>query len=91
MTQLNRALYDERKLDMDKRIVRLEDKLWRIRTDIGEISESEQVELKEYFNEIRMPYKIIADSLCVPGKVDIELIFERLEHFYDGRAEVYPF
>ena len=36
---------------MDKRIVRLEDEHWKIRTDMVEIPESEQEELKEYFND----------------------------------------
>jgi hypothetical protein len=76
---------------MDTRIVRLEDDFWRIRTDIGELAESERNELKEYFDEIKMPYKIIAGSLCISGRVDRDAIFERVEHFYDGRAEVYPF
>ena len=76
---------------MDKRIIRLEGKFWKIRTDIGDLSESEQNELKEYFNEIRMPYRIIDGSLCVPDGVDRSLIFERMEYFYDGRAQVYPF
>jgi hypothetical protein len=76
---------------MDKRIIRLEDNFWRIRTDVGELSASEQEELKEYFNEIKMPYRIINGSLCVPDGVDQASIFERIEYFYDGRAEVYPF
>ena len=76
---------------MDKRIIRLEDGVWRIRTDIGELSESEQAELKEYFDQIKMPYKIIEGVLCIPDKVERATIFERMEHFYEGRAEVYPF
>jgi hypothetical protein len=76
---------------METRIVRLEDGFWRIRTDTGELSESEQNELKKYFDEIKIPYRIIAGSLCVSGGVDREAIFERVEHFYEGRAEVYPF
>ncbi len=76
---------------MDKRIIRLEDGFWRIRTGIGELSESEQEELKEYFDEIRMPYRIIASSLCISDGVDRDAMFEMMEHFYEGRAEVYPF
>lgn len=76
---------------MDTRIIRIEGEFWRIRTDTGELSESEQNELKEYFDEIKMPYRIIAGRLCVSGAVDREAIFERMEHFYEGRAEVYPF
>lgn len=76
---------------MDKRIIRLEDNCWSIRTDVGDLSASEQAELKEYFNEIRMPYRIINGGLCVPDGVDQASIFERMGFFYDGRAEVYPF
>ena len=76
---------------MDKRIIRLEDDFWKIRTDIGELSESEKKELKEYFDEIRMPYRIINGRLCVSAGVDKASIFEMMEHFYEGRAEVYPF
>jgi hypothetical protein len=76
---------------MDKRIIRLEDGFWRIRTDMGELSQSEQKELKQYFDEIRMPYKIIDGRLCVSDGVDKAAMFERMEHFYEGRAEVYPF
>lgn len=76
---------------MENRIVRLEVGFWRIRTDIGELPESEQTELKEYFDEIRLPYKYIEGKLCVPDGVERDTIFERIEHFYDGRAEVYPF
>ena len=83
--------FGEGKLAMDKRIVRFEDKFWKIRTDIGDLPASEQKELKEYFDEIRMPYRIIDGGLCVSGDVDRDAIFERMEHFYDGRAEVYPF
>ncbi len=76
---------------MEKRIVRIEKGLWRIRTDAGELPESEQVELTEYFDEIKLPYCFAGGSLCIVGEVDREVVFERLEHFYDGRAEVFPF
>ena len=76
---------------MDKRIVRLEDGFWKISTETGGLSKLEQEELEEYFNEIRMPYRIISDSLCISGVVDRDAIFERMKHFYDGRADVYPF
>lgn len=76
---------------MEKRIVRLEEGSWRIRTDIGKLPKSEQIELIEYFNEIRLPYRLIDGCLCIVGDVDRESVFECLEHFYDGRAEVFPF
>ena len=76
---------------MEKRIIRLEEGLWRIRTDVGELPESEQMELIEYFSEIKLPYRLTDGCLCVVGGVDRDAVFERLEHFYDGRAEVFPF
>ena len=76
---------------MEKRIVRLEGESWRIRTELGELPKSEEAELKEYFDEIRMPYKIEVGSMCISGRVDREAMFERMAHFYDGRTEVLPF
>ncbi len=76
---------------MEKRIVRLEDELWRIRTDTGELPTSERDELIEYFGEIKLNYRVVAGRVCIAGSIDRESVFERLEHFYDGRAEVFPF
>ena len=76
---------------MPKRIVRREGDSWRIRPDQGELDAAEQQELRSYFDEIRMPYRLEHGRLCVPGSVSWEAIYERLNHFYDGRAEVYPF
>lgn len=77
---------------MDQRIVRIEDGFWRIRTSESvEIGIEEQRELIDYFIEIRFPYRVIAGTLCVPESVPWGDIYERLEHFYDGRAEVFPF
>ena len=78
-------------MNMDKRIVRIENDSWRIRTDTGELSESERMELTEYFDEIKLPYLIVNECLCIAGEVDRDAVFERLAHFYDGRAEVFPF
>jgi hypothetical protein len=41
---------------MRKRIVRLEGNLWRIRSDQGELDAAEQQELRNFFDEIRIPY-----------------------------------
>jgi hypothetical protein len=76
---------------MEKRIVRLEKNAWRIRTEAGEIPESERADLVEYLDEIKMPHFMLEGCLCIPGKVIRNLVFERLEHFYDGRMEVLPF
>ena len=76
---------------MPNRIVRLEENLWRIRPDEGELAPDEQKELQAYFDEIRMPYGFERGRLCVPGSVSWESIYEVLQHFYEGRAEVFPF
>jgi len=49
------------------------------------------MEMIEYFDEIRLPYRLIDGCLCIDGGVVRDAVFERLEHFYDGRAEVLPF
>lgn len=76
---------------VEKRIIRFEDNMWRIRTDVGELPQSERSALIEYFDEIRLPYRLIGDYPCIIGEIDRETVFERMEHFYDGRAEVFPF
>ncbi len=76
---------------MTKRIVRLEENLWRIRPEQGELDAVEQQELRDYFDEIRMPYRLRGGGACVLGSISWEALYERLEHFYAGRAEVYPF
>ena len=76
---------------METRVVRLEDDLWRIRTDSGELPESERDELLEYFGEIKLNYRIVGAHVCIVGTIDRDTVFERLEHFYDGRAGILPF
>ena len=76
---------------MKARVVRVEDGFWRIRSRNREIGAEEQARLVEYFSEIRFPYKIIGGKLRVPESVPWKSISERLQHFYDGDAEVYPF
>jgi len=76
---------------METRVVRLEDDLWHIRTDTGELPESERDELIEYFREIKLNYRVAEGHVCIAGAVDRNSVFERMNHFYDGRAEVLPF
>ena len=76
---------------MTKRIVRIEGDLWRVRSDQGELDAAEQQELKDYLDEIRLPYRMDHGRPCVWGSISWEVLFESLEHFCDGRAEVYPF
>ena len=56
-----------------------------------ELAPDAQKELQAYFDEIRMPYGFERGRLCVPGSVSWESIYEALQHFYEGRAEVFPF
>lgn len=76
---------------MDKRIIRFENDMWRIRTDVGELPKSERSELIEYFDEIKLPYRLAGNCLYIVGEIDRGTVFERVEYFYDGRAEVFPF
>lgn len=76
---------------VEKRNIRFEDNMWRIRTDEGELPESERSELIEYFDEIRLPYRLVGACLCIVGQVDRDSVFDRMAHFYDGRAEVVLF
>ncbi len=79
------------KRTLPSRIVRLEDGLWRIRGDDGELDGVEQDQLEDYFTQIGMPYQMVDGRACVPGRVSWECLDESLTHFYDGRAEVFPF
>ena len=79
------------KKTLSPRVVRLEGKLWRIRPDRGELDAAEQQELRDYFGEVGLPYRIEQGRLCVPESISWATLSERLEHFYAGRAEIYPF
>ena len=77
--------------ELEKRVVRLEDGHWRVQTDTGQIEKDEIARLREYLDEIRMPYKTDKDGIGIEGAIKWEDIDERLQFFYDGIAEVYPF
>jgi hypothetical protein len=79
------------KQTLPPRIVRVEDDFWRIRTDEGEVDGAEQDELEDYFAEIRIPYQMMDGRLCIPATISWETVYEMLSHFYDGRADVFPF
>ena len=76
---------------MSARIIRLEDDFWHIRTDNGELPRSARSEVEEYLKETKIQYQIIEGCICIPAEVKRNTVFKVLEHFYDGRAEVYPF
>ena len=76
---------------METRIVTKIDGKWRISTEKGEIDSREMRSLQEYLDEIRYPYKIDDDGIGIEGTLGRDDVCERLEHFYDEIAEVYPF
>ena len=76
---------------METRILRLEDKFWRIRTDTGELAETERDALREYLDEKGFKTAMIDDNLVIAGKQTWTQVFEPIEEFYEGQADVYPF
>jgi hypothetical protein len=76
---------------MEKRILRLKDDFWRIRTDTGELADAERNALRAYLDEKRFKTAIIDDNLAVAGELTWQEIVEPVEAFYKGKADVYPF
>jgi hypothetical protein len=76
---------------MEKRILRLEDQFWRIRTDTGELTDAERDALRAYLNEKGFKTAIIHDNLALAGELTWEQVVEPVEGFYKGKADVYPF
>jgi len=64
---------------------------WRITTDAGDLDAAEASEIKEYFAEVGIPFSIVGGQIEIPASVSRATLFEVVEHFYDGRAELYPF
>jgi hypothetical protein len=58
---------------MEKRIVRLEKNVWRIRKEAGEIPESERAELVEYSDKIKIPHCIC--KLCCQFDYVMSILF----------------
>ena len=78
-------------ISMEKRILRLEDEFWRIRTDTGELAETERNALRAYLDEKGFKTAMIDDNLVIAGKLTWTEIFEPIQGFYEGKADVYPF
>jgi hypothetical protein len=76
---------------MEKRILRLEDKFWRIRTDTGELADAERDALRAYLDEKGFKTAIIDYNLAIAGELTWQQVFEPIEGFYKGKADVYPF
>ena len=54
---------------MEKRILRLEDDFWRIRTDTGELAAAERNALRAYLEEKGFKTAIIGDHLAIAGEL----------------------
>ena len=78
-------------ISMDTRILRLGDEFWRIRTDTGELAETERNALRAYLDEKGFKTAMIDDNLVIAGKLSWMEVFEPIQGFYDGNADVYPF
>jgi hypothetical protein len=76
---------------METRILRLEDEFWRIRTDRGELADEERNALRAYLDEKGFKTAMIDDNLAIAGELTWKEVFESIESFYAGQAEVYPF
>ena len=58
-------------ISMEKRILRLEDEFWRIRTDTGELADAERNALRAYLDE-KGRY---CQKLCIgDGRILVEMI-----------------
>src|SRR5580692_10509240 len=78
-------------ISMETRILRLEDEFWRIRTDTGELAETERNALRAYLDEKGFKTAMIDDNLVIAGKLTWTEVFEPIEGFYEGKADVHPF
>jgi hypothetical protein len=78
-------------ISMETRILRLEDEFWRIRTDTGELAGTERNALRAYLDEKGVKTAMIDDNLVIAGKLTWTEIFEPIQGFYEGKADVYPF
>jgi hypothetical protein len=54
---------------MEKRILRLEDDFWRIRTDTGELADAERNALRAYLDEKGFKTAIIDHNLAIAGEL----------------------
>jgi len=54
---------------MEKRILRLEDEFWRIRTDTGELADAERDALRAYLDEKGFKTAMIDDNLAITSEL----------------------
>ena len=64
---------------MEKRILRLEDDFWRIRTDTGELADAERNALRAYLDEKGFKTAIIDHNLAIAGELTWQEIVEPVE------------
>jgi hypothetical protein len=70
---------------MQKRILRLEDEFWRIRTDKGELADAERDALRAYLDQKGFKTTIIDDNLAIAGELTWQEVVEPIEGFYEAR------
>ena len=78
-------------ISMEKRILRLEDEFWRIRTDTDELANAERDALRTYLDEKGFKTAMIDGNLAIAGELTWQKVVEPIEAFYEGKADVYPF
>ena len=76
---------------MEKRILRREDDVWRIRTDTGELAAAGRNALRAYLEEKGFKTATIDNNLAIAGELTWQEVVEPLEAFYAGKADLYPF
>ena len=57
----------------------------------GELADSERNALRAYLDEKGFKTAIIDDNLVIAGKLTWTEVFEPIDGFYEGKADVYPF
>jgi hypothetical protein len=75
-------------ISMEKRILRLEDEFWRIRTDTGELTDAERDALRAYLDEKGFKTAMIDDNLAIAEpRIEPEIIFKLALALAPGMAE----
>ena len=60
-------------------------------TDTGELAGTERNALRAYLDEKGFKTAMIDDNLVIAGKLTWTEVFEPIQGFYEGKADVYPF
>jgi hypothetical protein len=78
-------------ISMEKRILRLEGEFWRIRSDTGELADTERDALGAYLDEKGFKTAMIDENLAIAGELTWQEVVEPSRLFTRGKADVYPF